>query len=428
VASRTLLLLLALLGGLGGLGGLGPLGREARAEEGSRLGTLIRWYLDETRPTKREDFLDAIERIADARRVAEAIRRGEHFVWSRQPKLKKGGPMPVFHPDRARIQPVADSAGDFAQLTLPEGYDPAHAYPLVIDVGPTRLQVPAGAVAVRVTPEAHPTARIAPWAAEGLVLSVVAHCFDLVHVDSDRVFLRGEGEYARLAWFIALHNPDRFAGLLAAQDVWPQAERLAANGAYLTVLAIERRKGDRRVARLMQALAPFNPAHVHLRAPLDPRQDATLLPAIESWWTSTRRRIVRGDLTIVSDRDFATRAFWARVAPRVSSLKQEALGRRGNYTHKAMNHVSTLKVTVDLKEPNTVHVEAKGVAAFNLYVDPEVFDTQLPLRVSINGGIPESKVIDPDIADLLEDYAERRDPGLLYVRRLSLSAPGTGIR
>jgi len=41
------------------------------------------------------------------------------------------------------------------------------------------------------------------------------------------------------------------------------------------------------------------------------------------------------------------------------------------------------------------------------------------LRVSINGGTPVARLIDPSIGDLLDDYRERRDPRLLYYDRLS---------
>ena len=68
------------------------------------------------------------------------------------------------------------------------------------------------------------------------------------------------------------------------------------------------------------------------------------------------------------------------------------------------------------------HAEIHGrVTAFDIYVDPALFDPSRPLRVSINGSVPESKLIYPEIADLLEDYRARRDTGLLYVDKLTFA-------
>ena len=45
-------------------------------------------------------------------------------------------------------------------------------------------------------------------------------------IDPARVTLQGEKGTARLAWYIALHNPDRFAGVLGARAVRRAADRL----------------------------------------------------------------------------------------------------------------------------------------------------------------------------------------------------------
>ncbi|MFI5403378.1 MAG: hypothetical protein ACHQ1G_10605, partial [Planctomycetota bacterium] len=90
----------------------------ALADGSSRLGSLVRWYLREESPARRQDLLEAIERLAggDPRPVAEAIRKGEHFDHPERPELKKGGKPPVFDQRRPRTMPLDDCAGDFAEL------------------------------------------------------------------------------------------------------------------------------------------------------------------------------------------------------------------------------------------------------------------------------------------------------------------------
>ena len=191
------------------------------AEGESRLGTLIRWYLNEEGPARREDFLEAIERLTggDPRPVADAIRKGLHFEHSARPVLRTGGKHPQFSLDRYRVEPVASCAGDFAALHVPENYDPARAYPLLLELGRSDIPRPDGAIVVRIQPSRHAQARTAAWAGEALVLSLLAHLVDVVHVEPRRVFLRADKPLAKLAWYIALHNPDRFAGVLGARGV-----------------------------------------------------------------------------------------------------------------------------------------------------------------------------------------------------------------
>ena len=81
--------------------------------------------------------------------------------------------------------------------------------------------------------------------------------------------------------------------------------------------------------------------------------------------------------------------------------------------------LSTLEARIDPGDRNLVHVTTREVVAFQIYVDPQVFDVERPLRVRINGKAPTAHILDPDIGDLLDDYRERGDPGLLYVARLN---------
>ncbi|MHC4549732.1 MAG: hypothetical protein ACYTEZ_13250 [Planctomycetota bacterium] len=390
------------------------------ASDESRLGTLIRWYLSEESPARREDFLETIERLAggDPRRVMDALRRGVHFQHPRRPVLATGGAHPRFSLRRPRRQPVAACAGDFAILVLPEGYDPARAYPVILELSPTTIPVPPATVLVRVDVTAHAQARTQAWAAEGLVLSLLAHLVDVIHLDPRRVFLRGDRAMATLAWYIALHNPDRFAGVLAVHRVWPGGSRLAPNGRWFTALAIEKHAGDPPTLGFIRALQRYNPNHLHRRARKTPRGNEVLLPTIERWWDESVRPDAPTQLELVCDRGTALRAFWLRMAPRVPSLKPERVGR--GWAHKATARPATLRANLvrDEKEGLLVEVEADRVAAFDLYVEPKMFATEV-LRVRINGQVPVARVIHLEIADLLEDYRERRDTELLYCCRLT---------
>lgn len=402
------------------------------AEGESRLGTLIRWYLDEEGPARREDFLEAIERLTagDPQKVADAIRAGLHFDHAKRPVLRTGGPHPRFSMERRRIQPVAGCAGDFATLHVPGNYDPKHAYPLLLELGKSSIPLPDGAILVRIQTNRHAQARKARWAAEALVMSLLAHLVDVVHVDPRRVFLRAETppkrpgrpdppKWAQLAWYIALHNPDRFAGVLGVRGVWSPGERLAANSRWFTGLAIERYEGDRPTLGFMNALKEHNENHIHRRARATDRENhEVLMPTIRRWWNETKRPQSPTKLQLVCNRGTALRAFWIRMAPRGPSRWKTELGIR---VPRVTERPSTLTASA---EGNLVKVQTVRVNAFDIHVAPGMFNPDKELRVAVNGQVPESKLIHMEIGDLLEDYRARRDTDLLYCCKLTFSVRG----
>jgi len=378
----------------------------AGAQEGTRLGTLIRWYLKEESPARRQDFLEAIERLAkgDPAVVAAAIRRGDHWDHAAQPVLQQGGALPKFDLKRPRPANVAACAGDFARLVLPEGYDPARAWPLILELSPTGLEPFPGSVTVQVNLKAHPQAATEERAADLLVVSLLAHLFDVVHVDPDRVFLfGGDRAGAALAWYVALHNPDRFAGVLGALGCWPKGAALATNAATFSGLGIESYRGDRALEMFFKALREAGPGHRLLRARETKTDNNTVLrPLIEKWWEDTVRAGAPDHLALVADQGMAVRSSWLRVAPR---------------GHQVTALPATC--TAVIRAGNLVEVTTDRVAAFDLFVDPRLLDPSQVLRVQVNGRVPEARVIHLEVADLLEDYRERRDPGRLYGCRLT---------
>lgn len=390
------------------------------AEGESRLGTLIRWYLEEESPARREDYLEAIERLThnDPRPVADALRAGLHFEHRKRPVLRTGGRLPTFSLDTPRVQPVAQCAGDFATLHLPERYDPERAYPLLLELGKSDIPLPDETILVRIQTGRHPQARSrkALWPAEALVLSLLTHLVDVVHVDPRRVFLRADRSMASLAWYIALHNPDRFAGVLGARGVWGPGAKLAPNSAWFAGLAIERYQGDRPTLAFMNALKKYNKKHLHRRAGPTVRQNHEfLLPTIRKWWQESKRPQRPTEIQLVCDRGTPLRAFWIRMAPRAPSRRKTELG------HWVTARNATLKATA---QANLVTVETYRVNAFDIFVEPKMFDPNQPVRVAVNGQVPESKLIHLEIGDLLEDYRERRDTDLLYCCRLRFAVRG----
>ena len=356
----------------------------------SRLGNLVRWWLHEQSAVRREALLESMNRATgnDVMKVAAAIRDGEHQRFPKEPAFGSGARLVPFRDQGPMIVPMAGAADDVADLILPAGYDPGVAHPLVLELGSTNLLVPKGAVLVRIWTGSDRRVREA-WHVEALVLSVLARVGEIVNIDTDRVFLRGERDdafqdYAQLAWFVALHNPDRFAGLLAMQGVWREGIVLAPNAAYFDAIGIESRFGDPYYRRFMKELEKFRNGHRFLSAPRDQGLDAYLLKPIRTWWKQgMRERDVRS-IHLVADRVRPVRAFWLGMQPKDLGESERTIGRVLKY--KALHQPAWIRAVLVDSSTNSVTVQADGVNAFDLHISPEMFDPNLPVRVYLFKG------------------------------------------
>jgi hypothetical protein len=121
----------------------------------------------------------------------------------------------------------------------------------------------------------------------------------------------------------------------------------------------------------------------------------------------------------VNDRGPAVRAFWIRMVPRVPSRKPRTVGR---WRDLCIARPAAIEARLVDPARNSVEVRTDHLAAFEILIDPETFNMERSqIHVRINDGVvPVTQLILPQIADLLEDYRERRDPGLLIVDRITI--------
>jgi hypothetical protein len=395
-----------------------------RAEGPTRLGVLLRAYLAETKSIARqEELLAEIRRVTgdDPALVAAALGNGEHRVYPARPEFEKSGAPPVFSGRSFRYdrcaEAIARSAGLYAELVLPAGYDAKQRYPLVVDIGEKQRLAEPGAVLVVVHPRAHKLAATEAVAVERLVLGLIAHTMSICPIDADRVFLRGASRYAELVWYIGFQNPDRFAGLFCGYDYWPGVEFQAPHGQHFSVWAVSRGRNDAKLRRGMEELGRFSRAHrLLVVAEREGEPVDKMYRDRARWQLETKRAEPRTRQSLVCVRPFPLRCGWLRVVPKTRSRREETLGRVWRYD--LLPQPATLEAQLDANDHNLVHVQANNLIAFQIYVDPRVFDVEKPLRVSINGKGPTAHLIVPDIGAMLDDYREHGDPKLLYVARL----------
>jgi hypothetical protein len=221
-----------------------------------------------------------------------------------------------------------------------------------------------------------------------------------------------------LAWYLALHNPDRFAGVLAGPGMWREGYGLAINAALFSSLGIVSHRGDRVHEAFLAEIAKLHSRHLRLEALGSPEENRRALgPVIAKWWQDCSRPPAPLRIRLAGDRATPVRAYWLRLVPRVPSLRQEQVGR--SWTHRSLAQDAKLEAQIVARD--LVAVEAERVAAFDLFLDPTVLEPEGVLRVRINGQVPEARVARGDIETLLDDYRERRDTGLLYLGKLTFT-------
>jgi len=395
----------------------------------SRLGALLAAYLaEDTSVSRREDLLAEIRRASkdDVGKVAAALRAEQHFARPAAPRFRVDGAAPIFKGRNFRCEDcqgvIARSAGRYAKLILPVGFDPEKRYSLLMDVGSNPRRRDSHAVTVLLNPGMHPQAAHEAMAVERLVLGLMAHVMDLVRIDPDKIFLRGAGRYSELIWYIGFQNPDRFAGIHCGPDFWPLAKTQAPHTALFSIFATSNPKGDPKLESAWREFGRYTRA---LRMAVHPRDGAPglgkLRRELELWQQTTMRVRRPRRLELVCVRPYALRSHWVRIVPKQRSRREKTIG-KGWKTRELSNpqrRAARMRVRLDAKTPNLIHVKQENVVAFQIFIDPALFDPNKALRVSINGGTPVARLIDPDIGDLLDDYRERRDPRLLYYDRLS---------
>ncbi|MHC4953325.1 MAG: hypothetical protein ACYTGZ_05495 [Planctomycetota bacterium] len=401
----------------------------ATAAPETRLGALLGAYLRENQSvSRREELLEEIRRVTDddVTKVADAIRRGEHQRYAARPVLRADGEPPVFKGRSYRCdrcaETIARSAGRYASLVLPPDYDPGRRYPLLMDIGANARPPTPDAVTLVVNPQLHPQAAKEAVALERLVIGLVAHACELVSVDPDRVFLRGDRAYSELVWYIGFQNPDRFAGLYCGPNFWGYAALQAPHVRHFGVLTTHKRGGDPGMEAARREFLRYSRDFRMGEHPTKGSPGVAKLKAVrDAWQQATKRlRSVRR-LELVCLRPYPMRCQWLRLVPKTRSRRESTIAKK--WSHRLLpqpgHRSARIKARFDDKERNLLHVTTENLVAFQIYVDPRLFDIDRAVRVKINGATPVARLIDPDIGELLDDYRERRDSQLLYVDRLS---------
>ena len=247
---------------------------------------------------------------------------------------------------------------------------------------------------------------------QSYLLSVLADMEKRFRVDRDRIFLGGEGRGANGVWYQATCWPDLWAGAIAIHGHYRILPELHGNLDGERVLA-GYSKHDAKAASYNQQLGKRIGASL-----LD--TGGTVGAAVEKqlWeWMRSRKRDpfpkkVRYTLFDPSLRG----AYWIEIkAVKRTGGKQPLgiAGLDGRIEERFYIHKKLARVEAEIHAQNRIAVRGNNVKSFLVYLSPEQFDFNEPVRVRAGGKTFEESP-SPSLATLMRNYRYHRDSRRLY--------------
>lgn len=352
-----------------------------------------------------------------------------------------------------------DSDGGSYLLQLPPDYHPHRAYPVALLLQSGRDK--ADDMLRRFSEEGakHGFILAAPLWAGGKVLRakfegsakeravVIDTLRDLrrrFHVDSDRAYLFGWEDGAKLAFDVGLSHPDQFAGVAVMNgSLQPFTRRFYwPNAQYLPFYIVE---GDRNGnnPKLMRDLhkewnrAPYNCLYFEYKGRSSEWYGMEVAKIVD-WMSRKKRHHPQKEMGVASrsgglgeefrsSRSSESRFYW---------LKAEAIAEKNQVDHRTVKwgtnfQPATFQASLSVgndkdskgnaKIWNQVSINARGVRGLTLMITPGMMDLSKPLQIRVNGEARGGqRMIQPSIETMLEELYRTGDRQRLVIAAVEI--------
>jgi pimeloyl-ACP methyl ester carboxylesterase len=345
---------------------------------------------------------------------------------------------------------VAFPSGASYLLRLPDEYQHGRSYPLLIalpdpllDKTPENLLARLGDLPnrlgyiVAVPQWWDPLVSTYDYSKEeqAIVLQLIRQLRRSYQVDSDRIYLWGNGEGASMALDLGGSHPDLFAGIVPVNpsvyqplyipaQYWVNFEKLPV---YLIM-------GDK-FGGSVNAIRMLSERWM-------PRGFPTLVVSYKGrgleWfseelpyafdWMGRKRRADPGKRVGPPQYERTEQAGFSSV--RVSDNRFHWLSTPEIKADRAMNPMKGSRATTPAKfsakiiEGNAIEAKAFGMRELTVWFGRGMLDYSKPVRVKVNDGKSVTKQISPQIPVLMEDLYERADRQRPYFERIDMKVPG----
>jgi pimeloyl-ACP methyl ester carboxylesterase len=350
---------------------------------------------------------------------------------------------------------VEAPAGASFVLRLPDEYQPGRSYPLLL-----LLADPAGDQGTSVPMQnfldrfgdlpdrsGYIVASVQWWLPnksdyqytkdeQAAVMAVLAHLRRAFQVDSDRIFLCGNGEGGALALDLGGSHPDTFAGIVpfnptVSGRLYIQCEYWV-NFYQLPVYLVMGDKfgGSVNTIRMMSErwMPKGFPTLVVSYKGRGKEWFSGELSNVFDWMGRKRRAEPGRVLGPPSLRELKPGFSSVRLADNrfhwlsVDIKPERVIGTIVNAQPGATTP-SPVKISGHIAEGNTVTAKAIGARGVTVWFGKGMVDYTKPVKVQVADSKPVSKVITPEIPVLMEDLYERADRQRPYFARLDFKVP-----
>lgn len=454
-------------------------GASITTEKKKEIKDLILQYIDEKDTAKREDVLKKIQGFKDVTfpEYEEIIRGSRDYA----PAEKTG----VIEKD---LQCVHVNHKEMYFLYIPETYDPKKPAPLIVVFmgGSWDWPMEPGYYTNFLDPQKRkvylPGARkcaqdyfnawleeakksglivVAPSCTKGwgfignsITFSAIWEVSKNYNIDPDRIYGWGQSMGGHASWRIALHSPDRFAGVspvcggydykdvikivnnIAIYHVWGERDPHSAglntigakNASYLKELGYDAvnvpRLGGHELfpdeipniwKYFSERPRKMYSKHVIALASEWPlvvdRPDTGSHVYTENGWKGT-------DFTWTEPIPFG-RFYWIEILEKVV-VEQEV---KNPVTGQMQVKQKPALVEAEIKEGNKIEIKTDNVKKFKIYLHDKLVDMSKPVEVIVNGKSVFNKKVEKNLKTMLEDVRIYRDRGRIFYGAIEVEVP-----
>jgi len=403
----------------------------------SRARQLIVEYFRATTVAQEAKAVAALRELGDVSSEVVAVLAQEGSFYESQPSA-----------ERVRVVTVGGRRIEYV-LVVPEDYDPARAYPLLLayhGMGGTgqqfvarwrRMSLEHGYILACPTDPYGTRGYAARPEQRALVLATMEDVARTYHVDPDRVFLTGLSAGGHAAWDVGLHHADRFAGIvpqagMPIHEGTPISRYLYLQNATagLGVYAVvgERDEDIRQICE--QATRKLEAFGVDATLVVIRGAGHSAYPSedqhIFAWMEKHRRNPTPGMIFKRFHHLSQGRAHWVEATaltdPEWDSSKPVKL--RGSYdadiSRERLLELGRAQLARELPfvrasvKDNTITIGSGGVSRLTIWLSPSLVDFSRPLRIVAGKTTLWNRPVEADVGVLLGEMKRFWDLGRAY--------------
>jgi len=375
---------------------------------------------------------------ASWKKVAEVLRKGRTHTIRDRPaitdpvQLKKVLDGFGWRKGEVRAYPLGGDAPAFYHLIAPPRAGSARV-PVYLDlgIGLGQLQRPPAGWAyvqpnwpmIAVMEQAGiPVSMVAGREFQSLVLSILVDLERRIPVDHGRLYIGGYSRGGNSAWYLGIHWPDRFAGIIAASGYYPIDEKFLHNLDHVRVLAAvgkDQRHKDSNAFTKRTAESLRRKRHTKTQILVSDGRaiDESFVKRAWAWMDEGEASVALPSRVRYSMDDAAHRgAYWItiREVKKTGGRRPLRILEPGG-TAKETVHLNRKPASVDARitARNRIVLATSNVRELVIHLASESFDFDRDIEVRI-GAATRVLRAKPAVNRLIANYRRHRDPRRLY--------------